>query len=423
MFFQVVGCSHHRTALELREKLALSGPEVREALRAWRERFPRVEAALLSTCNRVELYSAALQAGEPTLAQAADFLAGRHDLEAASILPHLYQYVEEEAVRHLFTVASSLDSMVVGEPQILAQVKEAYQFAAEEENAGPLLRAAFRGALRAARRVAGETTLHQRRVSIPSVAVGDFARQIFQRFEDKHVVVLGAGEMAEETLRYLREAGVHQISVVNRSLERAGELASRWQGKALGWEQLCEALATADLVVSTTGAAEPIVSPVQFERVERARFGRPLMILDLAVPRDFAPAIGDRPNVYLYCLDDLQETCRRNQIQRDQDLPAARKIVEQEATRFFSDLYHRAAGPIIVQLKQGWQRPKEEELQRLLNKLPQLTPRQQDEIRQAFDRLLNKLLHPPLESLRNESRRGVPRVLMDALARLFQLKD
>ncbi|MBN2580567.1 MAG: glutamyl-tRNA reductase [Pirellulales bacterium] len=423
MYLQVVGCSHHETALELREKLTLGTAETCEALRAWRQRFPQVEAVLLCTCNRVELYTAAAEPGAPTPAEAAEFLAGRRALEAAEILPHLYRHAEEAAVRHLFTVACSLDSMVVGESQILAQVKESYQLAAQQESAGPLLHATFQAALRAARRVAGETALHLRRVSVSSVAIGGFARQIFERFDDKHVVLIGAGETAEETLRYLRDEGAHQISIINRNFPRAGELAARWQGKAVSWEQLGEALATADLVVSATASTEPIVTPEQFGRIERARFGRPLFILDLAVPRDFSPLIGRRPNIYLYCLDDLQEACRRNQADRCRELPAAQEIIEQETARFLGDLHHRAAGPIIAQLKQGWQRPKEEELQRLLHKLPHLSERDREEIRRAFDRLTNKLLHPPLESLRDESHRGASRVLMDALARLFQLKD
>jgi glutamyl-tRNA reductase len=313
--------------------------------------------------------------------------------------------------------------MVLGEPQILAQVKDAYELAVGQDSAGPLLHAVFQSALRAARRVAGETDIHRRRVSVPSVAVADFARQIFERFDDKHVVVIGAGEMAEETLRYLRDEGVHQITLVNRSYERAGDLAARWQGRAVAWDQLAEALATSDIVVSTTGATEPIVTLADFGRIERARFGRPMFILDLAVPRDFDSAIGNRPDIYLYSIDDLEETCRRNRQQRDRELPGAMRIVEREAARFMREISHRAVGPVIQQLRQGWQKPKEEELERLLKKLPNLDDRSKEEIRQSFDRLVNKLLHPPLTSLRDESREGVPRTLLNALARLFQLKD
>jgi glutamyl-tRNA reductase len=339
------------------------------------------------------------------------------------VVEHLYQHSDEAAVRHLFTVAASLDSMVLGEPQILAQVKQAYQVATEQDNTGPLMHAVFQTALRVARRVATETGIHHRRVSVPSVAVADFARQIFERFDDKQALVIGAGEMAEECLRYLQEEGVRQVTVVNRHFDRGEEIARRWNGRAMPWDQLPQALAAADLVVSTTGAEEPIVTRRQFLDVEAGRRHRPLLILDLAVPRDFEASIADRPDVYLYSIDDLQAACRRNRAQRDKEMPAATHIVEQETARFMAEMYHREIGPVIARLRLGWQKPKEDELQRLLNKLPELDDRAKDEIRRSFDRLVNKLLHPPLESLRDESRDGVPRGLLDALARLFQLKD
>lgn len=420
---QLVGCSHHNSTLDFREKLAFTTSQVREALDAWRRIFPGVEAVFISTCNRVEIYLAAENASEPGLEQIVGFLARFHHLDMESILAQVYHHCDAAAVKHLFTVAASIDSMVLGEPQILAQVKDAYELATQQESTGPLLHAVFQSAIRVARRVANETAIHQRRVSVPSVAVADFARQIFERFDDKHVVVIGAGEMAQETLRYLRDEGAHQITVINRSYDRASELAANWQGRAVAWDQLAEALATSDIVISTTSATEPIITLANFGRIERARFGRPLFVLDLAVPRDFDPAVGDRPDVYLYSIDDLEETCLRNRKERDRELPAALRIIEQETARFLGDISTRAVGPVIQQLREGWQKPKEEELERLLHKLPNLDDRAKEEIRQSFDRLVNKLLHPPLASLRDESRKGVPRTLLDALARLFQLKD
>jgi glutamyl-tRNA reductase len=423
MKLQVVGCSHHGTSLAVRERLAFSPEQTCTALERWRQAFPGAEAVVLSTCNRVEIYAATENHAPPTRQQVAEFLARFHGLEPAEVAEHLFELGGEEALKHLFLVACSLDSMVVGEPQILSQVKQAYQAATEHESTGPLLHTAFQAALMVARRVAGETAIHQRRVSIPSVAVADFARQIFERFDDKHTVVVGAGEMAEETLRYLRDEGAHQITIVNRHLERAEQAAERWHGRAASWDQLTEALATADLVISTTAADQPIVDRQHFERIQRARHGRPLFILDLAVPRDFDPAIGKRPDVYLYSIDDLRAACERNRRQRDKQLPAAMRIIEQEVARFMAQWYHRSIGPVIEQLRQGWEKPKEEELRRLLNKLPNLDERTREEIRRSFDRLVNKLLHPPLESLRVESRKGVPSALVEALAKLFQLKD
>jgi glutamyl-tRNA reductase len=423
MIVQVVGCSHHETSLALRERLAFTAEQAAEALDHWRRVFPGVEAVLLSTCNRVELYAAAESASMPDRQQVAGFLARFHRMAPDEFRDVLYQYRHGEAVRHLFTVASSLDSMVVGEPQIVAQVKQAYGQATGRDTTGPITHAVFQAALRCARRVASETAIHQRRVSIPSVAVADFARQIFERFDDKHTVVIGAGEMADETLRYLKDEGAHQITVINRNADRATDLAERWDGRAVAWEQLPEALATADLIVSTTGAGGTIVTAEHFERVERTRQGRPLFILDLAVPRDFAPAIGERPDVYLYSVDDLQVACEQNRRQRDRELPAAMRIIEQETTQFMADLHHRATGPVIRQLRDGWEGPKQEELERLLRRLPELDEQGQQEIRRSFDRLVNKLLHPPLQSLREESRDGIPHRMMDALRSLFNLRE
>jgi len=423
MKVQVVGCSHHNTSISVRERLAFSPEQTGAALEALDREFPTVEAVLLSTCNRVELYTATENAAVPTLQEVAGLLGRLHGLEPAQLVEHFYQRTDREAVRHLFCVAASLDSMVLGEPQILAQVKQAYQLATGLGNTGPLTHAAFQAAVKVARHVAGETAIHQRRVSIPSVAVADFARQIFEHFDDKNVLVIGAGEMAEETLSYLKDEGAHDVTVVNRNPDRAAELARRWHGRTVPWEQIPQALTAADLVISTTGSEESVITLRQFDSIALARYERPLFVLDLAVPRDFDPAIGECPGVYLYSIDDLRAACRRNRQERDKELPAAMRIVEQETDRFMADLYHRATGPVIKQLKQGWQKPKEEEIQRLFGKLPDVDDRTREEIRRSFDRLINKLLHPPLESLRDESRHGIPHVLLDALSRLFQLKD
>lgn len=424
MKLQMIGCSHHHSSIAIRERLAFSPGQAGEALLKLRQQYPRTEAVLLSTCNRMEIYTAAEEAQwGPSHEDVAKFVADFHQLPMYEIFDDLFERTGEDAVRHLFTVAASLDSMVVGEPQILAQVKQAYELAKGHQSTGPLTHSIFQSAVRVAKRVATETTLHQRRVSIPSVAVGDFASQIFERFDDKKILVIGAGEMGEETLRYLQNEGAHHVTVVNRSLQRAEQLAQRWQGRPVPWDQLSEQLIAADLVISTTGASEPIVTLDLFKQIEAARYQRPLFILDLALPRDFDPAIGDRLGVYLYTIDDLQAACQKNRRDRDQELPSALHIIERETSRFMTDLHHRATAPIIRRLKEGWQQPKDDELRRLFNKLPELDDKARDEIGQSFERLVNKLLHPPLESLRSEAENGPPHGLLEALKRLFQLKD
>ncbi|MDX1962963.1 MAG: glutamyl-tRNA reductase [Pirellulales bacterium] len=420
----LVGCSHQTAEVALRERLAFSPHQAEQALARWRDAFPATEGVLISTCNRVEMYAAADHKGDlPTHRQVAEFLADCQGLNPHDIFNQLFEHSGETAVRHLFTVAASLDSMVVGEPQILAQVKQAYHLAQRQNCAGPLTHDAFQSALRAAKRVAGETRIHEKRVSIPSVAVGDFAQEIFARFDDKVVVVIGAGEMADETLSYVRAAGARQPRIVNRHDARAIDLAAKHHGVAVPWAELDQQLAAADLIISTTGASQPVVTLERYERFKDSRYQRPLIILDLAVPRDFDPRIGDELNVFLYTLDDLQAACQRNRQEREGELPRALSIIEDETARFMTDVYHRATRPIIQQLRSGWHAICDAELQRLYHKLPDLDAAARQEIEQTFERFVNKLLHPPLESLRAEARQGTPHGLLDALKRLFRLEE
>lgn len=424
MIIRVVGCSHHRSSVETREQIAFSTEQTRDALNKLQQRFPTSETVLLSTCNRTELYAAALSEEDcPTHQQLIDFIADYHCIPAAAIELELFRHDGEDVVRHLFTVAASLDSMVVGEAQILSQVKQAYDLAAESNQSMTVTHGVFQAALRVAKRVASQTSIHKRRVSIPSVAIGDFAKQIFERFDDKKVLVIGAGEMAEETLTYLRTEGAKDITVVNRTDAASKTLAAKHDGRAANWNQLPELLVETDLVVSTTGATEPIVKKAQFDEIEAKRGQKTLFILDLAIPRDFEPAIAKCLNVYLYSLDDLQAQCEINQKAREREWPAARRIIEQETAKFSAELKHRARGPTIRRLKELLTEIKDAELVRLFNKLNGMPQETRQEIERSFDRLVNKLLHPPLESLRDETQLGSHHSLLDALRRLFQIKE
>ncbi len=419
MHVQLVGCSHHDTPLAIRERLAFSPAQLRQSLQRLQQRFPRLEVVLLSTCNRVELYTATERDETPPHNEIAEALAAEQQIDPVEVVQHLYGLHGREAIRHLFLVASSLDSMVVGEAQISAQVKQAYQMATQLNATGPVTHAIFQRAAKVARRVATETAIHARRVSIPSVAIADFAQHVFERFDDKLTLVIGAGAMAEETLRYLRDLGVVDITIVNRTLQAAEELAQRHAGRVRPWDELLTALEVADLVISTTGASRPIVTAEDFGRVCGRRRGRSILILDLAVPRDFDARIGSFPDVFLYSVDDLRAVCDRNRGARERELPKAIKIVDSETDCFMADLYYSAAKPVVTRLRESYEKPKEMELQRLLHKLPHLNDGVQLEIRQSFDRLTNKLMHRPLTSLRAESRNGVPRGLLDAVAQLF----
>ena len=409
--------------MSLRERLAFNPDQTRFALGQLRTHFPGTEAVLLSTCNRVELYTATTKQTSPSTQQLAQFVARFHGIDVSAIDSQLDGREDAHAIKHLFGVTSSLDSMVVGEPQIASQVKAAYQLAREQQATGPITHAAFQAAFRTARLVAAETGIHRHRVSVPSVAVADFAKRVFERFDDKNVLLIGAGEMASDTMEYLQTEGARRVSVINRSIIHAEELAARWQGQTRPWEELLQGIAAADLIVSTTSAPDVIVTARDFAQLEPFREKRPLLILDLAVPRDFEPAIGKHPSVYLYSVDDLQAACEANRRRRQRDLPRALRIVESEARQFMSALNHRAVGPIVQRLRKNWQGVKERELQRLTHKLPDLDERSRDEVACAFDRFVNKLLHPPLESLRQESQNGVPERLLHAVSQLFKLED
>lgn len=426
MNLQVIYCNHQTSSLELRERLAFTGDdELAAAYSQLRSRFPGSEAVVLSTCNRVELYTAQdNDKAAPTHDELAGFLSSFHGVPLEDFLGDLLLSSGPDAVGHLFRVCSSVDSMVLGEPQIVSQVKEAYRLAELNAACGPLTNALFQGAIRVSKRVRSETRLAEGRVSVASVAVGEFARGIFDRFDDKTVLVIGAGEMAEETLQYLRADGVQDVLVVNRSRERAEALAGAWGGRGFGMDRLAELLATADLVVSATGADQPIVDAGMFARARRGQGDRPVFVLDLGAPRDIDPAVADvDENVFLYDIDDLQETCRRNRRKRSGEIERALAIIDDESGRFMQDVYHRATGPIIKRLREQWFEVSQAEIQRLRSKLSHMDAGDMEQVEQTLSRIVNKLLHPPLEALKDEARDGTADGLLDALRRLFHIRD
>jgi len=431
MIWLAIGCRYRECAVSVREKLAFSENQVREALARIHDRWPELEVVILSTCNRVEIYATRDLRAESTfpadveagISELTKFWAEFKGLEPSEVEAACFRSVGADAVRHLFMVSASLDSMIVGEAQIGGQVQAAYQLAVECGTVGPLLHLAFQRAGNVARKVSAETAIHQYRTSVPSVAVSCFARQIFEHFENKHTLVIGAGKMAEETLLYLREEGVQTVTIVNRSLEKARKMADQFQGSARPWEELDAALIDADLVVSITGATEPIVTLERFRALEKRRGFRPLFILDLAVPRDFDGRLAQLQNVYLYTVDDLRSVCDANQAARDRDFPKAQALVELQLQSFLLDIRHRKSGPIITELRQFSDQTKRLELERLFRKMPDLSEEERAEIEYSFDRLVNKLLHPTLAALYEsgqnpENQRG----LLNAVKKLFGLK-
>ena len=286
------------------------------------------------------------------------------------------------------------------------------------------MHAAFQHANQVAKRVTNETEIHRRRISVPSVAVSEIASEFFERFDDKQIVVIGSGEMGVETLQYLKGAGAKRITIVNRSEDKAQVVAEKFSVQTQPWGKLDSLLTDADLVVSTTGAAQPIMTENRYRAIATNRTKGTLLILDLAVPRDFESGIGRMPGVYLYSVDDLQAVCDRNRTFREQQMPKAQKIIREESDRLLGDWNHRSSGATIRALRDQAEQMKQSELSRLLSKqaMANSTPEMQQEIGAAFERLINKMLHSPLQSIRDVAQSEQRDTLVYALRKLFQIR-
>jgi glutamyl-tRNA reductase len=430
MKLRMIGCSHHDTPLEIREQVAFSSEQITQALWSIKELFPDTEAVLLNTCNRVELYWGSSHEDKIATQEAIErFLSEFHRVGLRTIQEHFKVRHDGQAVEHLFMVVSSIDSLVVGESQIPAQVRSAYDRSKLEGAAGAVMHSLFQHANQVSKRVTTETEIHRRRISVPSVAVSEVASEFYERFDDKNIVVIGSGQMGVETLQYLLDAGARNIVIVNRSLDNAQSVADQMSAaaefelRAEPWDALDRLLVWADLVVSTTGAAEPIVTESRLKPILAKRSRPNLLILDLAVPRDFEPAIARLPSVYLYSVDDLQSVCQRNEAFRKQQLPKARKIIDEEVQKILADWNLRQSGDTIRALRDQADLIRDSELHRLFSKqsMQEINAEAHQEILQAVDRVINKLLHGPLQSLRDAPHEDHRESLATAIRRLFKL--
>ena len=348
-----VGCNFKNTPIEVRERLAFTGPKLDLALDELSARYG-CETVILNTCNRVEISLARSDVPvAPDVRLIGEFLHQFHQLGGLDLHPYLVQHTGADAVKHLFRVASSLDSMIVGEGQISGQVKQAYELAQKHATVGPTLRALFQHARIVAKRVRSETGISRGHVSVSSVAV-DYVRQVFGHFGDKTILVIGAGKMGELTLRHLKALKPQRIWVTNRSPEKAAEVAHGCAGQAIPWEQLDDALARADIVLSTTGAEQPIVDRRRYKEIQARRTGGTVVILDIAVPRDFDPRIHDGDRTCLFNIDDLKRIREQTLQERQKHVGPAEAIVEQEVKRFLSKWQHRHHVPTITKLTQDF---------------------------------------------------------------------
>jgi glutamyl-tRNA reductase len=419
----LLGLNHQTAPLDVREKLAFSDARRREAIAEFCRRFDSCELVILSTCNRVELYAARAVHGHPRIEELTEFLAEFHSIPADAFKGHLYAYSEHEAVEHLFKVASSLDSMVLGETQILGQVRESYAVSQELLATGGTLNPLFQRAIAVGKRVMNETALNEGRLSVASVAV-DYARRIFDHFDDKTVLCIGAGKMAGLALRGFEGLSPHRLLVCNRDPEKAAVLAREFNGAHVPFEAMESHLTAADIVISSTGAQRPIITRRQFDGLLKQRRYRPIFLIDIALPRDVEASVGELENVYLYNLDDLQQVVAATQTQRKDAVEAARGIVAEQVQQFA--LWHRAheLGPVIDRLYKRYHELAQVELDRTLSKLPGVSPAERAHLEDLARRIVNKLLHDPIRTLRESDGLHVPTAqYLHAMEKLFQLKD
>jgi len=430
----LVGCNYETAPIELREKLVFDGPKLPAALRELESRYG-CEAVILSTCNRVELYLArAHDQPLPDIGVIAEFLGEVHQVAAEPLLSSppggatsgrgcLYGPQNTEAIHHLFRVAASLDSLIVGEGQIAGQVKRAYELAQEHGTVGPILHALFQRANVVAKRVRTETGITRGHVSVSSVAV-DYVRQVFDHFDDKTILVIGAGKMGELTLKHLRDLKPRRILVTNRSPEKAHAVAEGCAGQPMPWEQLDDALAEADIVLSTTGAPEPIMTWRRFDGILARRSGGPMVILDIAVPRDFDPRIHDGDRACLFNIDDLQRIRDQTLKERKKHIAPAEAIIAQEVERFQNDWLRRRHGKIIAQLTQEFETRRKAIVAQLMAKLNgRLSAEDKAYVEGAFRLLQNQFLHGPISALAEETPEPGRHTLLEALRKMFRLEE
>ncbi|HZW36120.1 MAG TPA: glutamyl-tRNA reductase [Candidatus Deferrimicrobiaceae bacterium] len=417
----IVGLNHRTAPVEVRERLAFPADTIGNALRGLVEREEIAEGIILSTCNRVEVCVLASEAYKGTAA-VRQFLSAYHGIPGGELDGYLYHHEGEEAVKHLFRVSSSLDSMVLGEPQILGQVKDAYGYAAEFRTIGPVLDKFYTKAFSVAKRVRTETKVASSAVSVSYAAV-ELAKKIFGSLKDKTVMLIGAGEMCELAARHLLSAGIKGILVTNRTFERAVKLAEEFDGVPVRFDELLSHLKTADIILSSTGAPHFILKRENVEEVLRIRKNRPMFFIDMAVPRDIDPDANQIDNVYVYDIDDLNNVIETNLEERQKEAARAEEIVSGEVRNFFRWLEAQQVTPTIVMLRKKFEEIKNAEVAKAIAMLGAEDPKTKKVVESMASAILNKVLHPPITALKKDVDGRSMTELVAAVRELFDLGE
>ncbi len=427
----LVGMNHTTAPIQVRERVALSGEALHQALGNLQallqgpdQPHPGClatggEGAILSTCNRLEVYVATGDDGSGIVEQIERFLAELGDLPPASLRAHLYRRETEEAVRHLLRVAAGLDSMVLGEPQILGQVADAYQAALAMGTIGPILSALFRQAIHAGKRARTETAIGRHPTSVSNAAVA-LASQLLGDLKGRRVLLVGAGEMAEAAVRSLAVAGASEFRIVSRTYTRADELARPFGGSAIAWEQIGEGLTWADIVLTSAAAPHTIIHAEGVRQIMAERGERPLFFIDIAVPRNVDPAVEQIPHVYLYDIDDLHAITDGSLAERRREIPKVEAIVAEEAREYLTWLRVQNVVPTLKELRLKAEAIAEEELKKTLPRLPHLSESERRIIAAMTHSIVQKILHEPTVRLKEYASNGHDEY-REALRELFGL--
>ncbi len=416
----VFGINHKTAPVNVREKLSIPDKAIPEHIRLLKGKAPQViEEVILSTCNRVEIY-ARVQDVKQGVEEIKKFLCDYHEISRDELEVSTYVYALEEAVEHLFKVASSLDSMVVGEPQILGQVKTAYKAARELNATGSVLNNLFERSFSVAKRVRTETAIAENAVSVSYAAV-ELAKKIFGELDGKTVMLIGAGEMIELAARSLVSCGVKTVLVSNRTYERAVSLATELNGEAIKFDDLYDELKRCDIIISSTGAPHFVVKKELAEKVIGERNNRPMFFIDIAVPRDIEPTVNEIDNCYVYDIDDLKEVVEANMAEREKEAKKAEAIVHLEVSQFLVWLNHLEVAPAIATLRKKAEEIRLSEVAKTLRKLDSISDEEKESIEKMTSAIVNKLLHSPIVSLKKEAEKEHGPEYLNTMRKLFDL--
>jgi len=422
MNFCLVGLSHKTAPVEVRERFAIVEKELPRALRGAADLPNIAEVFILSTCNRVEIFARA-QSDEADIGpDLARFLASFHCLEFSAIEPYLYQHQQQDAIRHMFRVAGSLDSMIVGESQILGQVKTAYASARASGTLGGMLDEVLSRSFTVAKRIRTETAIASSAVSVSYAAV-ELARKIFGSLDGKHILVIGAGKMSELAARHLLNNGVSSILVTNRTAERADELASLLHGRAIPFEQLFEYAARCDIIISSTGAPHFIITKSDAQRLLAERKNRPMFFIDIAVPRDIDPGINTVDNLFLYDIDDLQKVVDANLKERMREAQRGEEIANHEVENLLRRLKTLDVVPTIVELQGLLEQIRRHEIARQNSQFAGMTDEQRAAIDALTKGIVTKILHAPISHLKHLAQQPDGLQVVETVRRIFNLKE